>query len=319
MEGKIQYVSPFKRALYLKRVAPLRNLSPDQLALVAQQARERFFARGAVIHRSGDALDRFHIVVDGRIAVRSAEHGDTTLRAEETLGLLTLLARWQGGLDAVADVDTRTLEIHADDLYEVFEDHFTILHNEIRTLASRTLEIRKNTPTGAYFAPRGQDAPPPERELDLIDRLQYLRRGPIFRNANIDVLLELANRTQEAHFEPGVTLWEVGNPSGYLYALVSGNVRCTLPDGGWFRCGPGYPLGNLESQCGAPRWYEAVTETPVVAMRNKTDTFLDMLEDHFEMAREFLAAMATGLIRILVEERERKANEEGAREAVGGD
>ena len=65
----------------------------------------------------------------------------------------------------------------------------------------------------------------------VVDRLQYLRRGPIFRNANIDVLLELANRTQEAHFEPGVTLWEAGHPSGYLYALVSGNVRCTLPDG----------------------------------------------------------------------------------------
>jgi CRP-like cAMP-binding protein len=224
MEGKIQYVSPFKRALYLKRVAPLRNLSPDQLAVVAQQARERFFARGAVIHSSGDSPDRFHIVVDGRIAVRSAEHGDTDLGPEETLGLLTLLARWQSGLDAVAEIDTRTLEIHADDLYEVFEDHFTILHNEIRTLACRTLEIRKTTPTGAYFAPRGEDAPPPERELDLIDRLQYLRRGPIFRNANIDVLLELANRTQEAHFEPGVTLWEAGNPSGYLYALVSGNT-----------------------------------------------------------------------------------------------
>jgi hypothetical protein len=61
-------------------------------------------------------------------------------------------------------------------------------------------------------------------------------------------------------------------------------------------CTHGYPLGNLESQCGAARWYEAVVETPVTGFRNETDAFLDTIEQHFEMALEFLATMATGLI-----------------------
>ena len=81
-----------------------------------------------------------------------------------------------------------------------------------------------------------------------------------------------------------------------MYALVSGRVRCTTEDGRRFVCGPGYPLGNLESQCGAARWYEAVVETPVTGFRNETDAFLDTIEQHFEMALEFLATMATGLI-----------------------
>ena len=44
------------------------------------------------------------------------------------------------------------------------------------------------------------------------------------------------------------------------------------------------------------RWYEAVVETPVTGFRNETDAFLDTIEQHFEMALEFLATMATGLI-----------------------
>ncbi len=40
----------------------------------------------------------------------------------------------------------------------------------------------------------------------------------------------------------------------------------------------------------------AVADTPVTAFRYQTDAFLDTIEQHFEMALEFLATMATGLI-----------------------
>jgi hypothetical protein len=81
-----------------------------------------------------------------------------------------------------------------------------------------------------------------------------------------------------------------------MYAILSGRVRCTTEDGTQFVCGPGYPLGNLESQCGGPRWFEAVTDTAVTALQNDTDVFLDTVEQHFGMALDFVAAMASGLI-----------------------
>ena len=105
-------------------------------------------------------------------------------------------------------------------------------------------------------------------------------------------------------FGPDSVLWSVGEPSGFLYSIHHGRVRCTLEDGTRFFCGPGYPLGNLESQCGAPRWYEAVTETEVSVLRADTDGFIDTLEHQFEMATGFLAAMASGLIARLSEKRE---------------
>ncbi len=42
-------------------------------------------------------------------------------------------------------------------------------------------------------------------------------------------------------------------------------------------------------------------------MRSSTDEFIDMLEDHFETAREFLAAMAAGLIRLQEAKRKQAA------------
>ena len=64
-------------------------------------------------------------------------------------------------------------------------------------------------------------------------------------------------------------------------ALVWGRVRCTTEDGRRFVCCPGYPRGNVE--------------TPVTGFRNGTDASLDTIEQHFKMALEFLATMATGL------------------------
>ena len=307
MERSIRYVSPFERALYLKRVTPLSELSPDHLAVVAQQVVERWFHRGDTIQAPGEPVRSFHIVVEGRVHARGAEHGDEMVGPEKTLGLLSLFARAPEGLEAVADIETRTLEIDSDDLDEVLEDHFSILYSEVRDLACRGLRERMAIESGTHLAPREGSERPPERELDLVERLQLLRAGPIFRNANMEALLSLANRLKEARFEAGETLWDDGDASGFLYAIVHGRVRCTLPDGRWFTAGTGYPLGNLESQCGAPRWYQAVTETPVVAMRSSTDEFIDMLEDHFETAREFLAAMASGLIRLLEAKRQQKA------------
>jgi CRP-like cAMP-binding protein len=299
MARSIQYVSPFERALYLKRVTPLSDLTPDHLAVVAQQAEERWYSRGAVIQATSEPVRSFHIVVEGRVHVRGGEHGDEMVGPEQTLGLLSLFARAAEGLEAVAELESRTLEIHSDELDEVLEDHFSILYNEIRDLGCRSLRARMDIETGTHLEPREPLERAPERELDLVERLQLLRSGSIFRNANMDALLGLANRLKEARFDAGETLWDAGDASGFMYAIVHGRVRCTLPDGRWFTAGTGYPLGNLESQCGAPRWYQAVTETPVVALRNSTDALIDLLEDHFETAREFLAAMASGLIRLL--------------------
>lgn len=295
MDRNLRLISPIERTFHLRRLGGLRDVPQANLAGLALLAYEDSFARGATLCRTGERLDRLHIVIDGRVRVRSGEYGDEHVGTEQAVGTLSLLSRDDNGLDAVAETDTLTLTLRADDLFGAFEDDFGILHNQIRDLAAQALLLRSRIPEGTYLAPAKDLNEVPPGDVDLVQRLLFLRRG-VLRNANMDALITMAQGMRTARFEPNTKLWQIGTPSGFLYAILSGRVRCTTEDGTQFACGPGYPLGNLESQCGAPRWYEAVTDTAITALRGDINGFLDVLEQHSEMAIDFVVGMASALI-----------------------
>jgi CRP-like cAMP-binding protein len=302
LDGSLQLISPLSRAFHLRRLGGFHEVAPANLAALALLTREHSFAEGAVLWRAGERIERVHMVVDGLVRVRGGEYGDEVVGAEQAIGMLSLLARDTHGLDAVAESDTLTLALGADDLFNSFEDDFGILYSQIRHLAAETLRVRKRTPEGTYLTTPGF-GDQPSGEMDLVQRLLFLRRN-IFRNANVEALIVMAQHMRAAQFEPGTKLWEIGSPSGFLYAILSGRVRCTTADGTQFVCGPGYPLGHLESQCDAARWYEAVAETAVTAMRNDVDLLIDVLEQHFDMAVDFVSGMASALMARRAEIRE---------------
>lgn len=304
MEVKVRLVSPLERALYLKKLEPLQDLSPAELALIAQHAEEQFFKKGEVIFEKGERLSRFHIVVEGGVRATGGEHGGEIVGPEGTVGLLSLLAEAEEGLDAVADADTTTLAMNADDMNDVLEDHFSILLNEMRAIARLTLEERMKIPDGTFLAPAEDMIKDfSGRELDLVERLLFLQRGAAFDHPNMDALVQIVRLSREVGIPKGTALWESGDPSGQTYFIVTGTVRCALKDGRAFRLGSGYPMGNLESLSGHPRWYKPVMESNVLAMKMETDAFLDVIEDHFGLAKDLLGRSARGLIRILEQKR----------------
>lgn len=306
METKIRFVSPLETALYLKTLGTIQEfeLSRAELASIAQRARERFFKKGTQILSAGVRAESFHIVVEGKIHVRGAEHDDVSLGSGETVGFLTMLSQWPEGLDAIAETDTTTLEMTADDYFEVLEDHFNIVFMTIRSISRTMLLQRQEIPEGTYLAPGEGLVDHPERELDLVERLLFLSRGTALLRANMDSMIYMAQRMKEIRFEKGDRIWQAGASPGDIFILVSGTVECTVEQSGArFRTGPGYPLGNLENLAGKPRWYTAVAETPVVALVGASDVFIDILEDHFGMAQGFLASVATRMIDLLQEGR----------------
>ena len=145
MDRSLQLVSPLRRAFYLRRLGGLRDIPPANLASIALLAHEHSFARGATLCRKGERVERVHIVTDGRVRVRGGEHGDEVVDAERAIGMLSLLTRDDDGLDAVAETDTQTLALRADDLFSAFEDDFSILYSQICDLAAQTLHLRRRT------------------------------------------------------------------------------------------------------------------------------------------------------------------------------
>ena len=102
-----------------------------------------------------------------------------------------------------------------------------------------------------------------------------------------------------AHLEPGVRLWRRGDPADHMFLVVSGAVTCTAEDGRTFRYGPGTAVGGLEALADKTRWYEPVTEAHTVGLRGRSDHLMDLFENYFSMAMDFVSSLARAQIGIL--------------------
>ena len=104
----------------------------------------------------------------------------------------------------------------------------------------------------------------------------------------------------EVSFPPGTRLWDEGESAGTVLLIVSGTIASTARRGeAVFTNGPGAPLGAVESMAERPRWYTATTETKVTALQGSVEGLIDVFEDNFEMAMDYLAVMARAQMRLL--------------------
>jgi CRP-like cAMP-binding protein len=136
-------------------------------------------------------------------------------------------------------------------------------------------------------------------DIDLVGRIFFLRRMAVFRRSSITALADMARAMAQVHFEPGAVLWREGEPSAGIFLVRSGFLRARGSSGVSFRPGPGFPLGALEALAERPRWYEAVADTPVVALQGPMGVLVDVFEDHFDVAMDYLALIAQSSLRIL--------------------
>jgi CRP-like cAMP-binding protein len=291
---------PLERMLHLKRVPMLSGLPSAEVAVVADAASERFFPKGALVFREGEPVESVHFVVQGalvtnRRGVRLGRAGPGT-----GVGGLAVFSRDPLGSQVVAEEDSLTLELDRDAVAEVLEDRYPILQHILREMSRRAIDLLtrfKLDPSAGI-----PDCPvdvPPGGDIDLVSRIFFLRRMSVFRRSSITALAEMAREMAQVRFEPGTVLWREGEPSPAIFLLRSGWVRARGSSGVAFRPGPGFPLGALEALGEVPRFYEAVTETPVVALQGPMGVLVDVFEDNFGMAMDYLAMLAQSTLRIL--------------------
>lgn len=286
-----------ERILYLKQLPVIGTLPSSDLALVADRMRERFFKKGEWLLREGEPARAFYTVVDGNLHV--SRQGDTIghTRAGGVVGGFAIIGRDERGLSVRAEADTLTLEVEADAVFDILEENFGIMHHVLRDIAAQLISIIARQPNPWAHIPIPPDpgmARP--RELDLVERIFFLRTSSPFRRASINALAELSRGFTEVRPEPGTTLWRTGDPAGFVSLIVSGEVTCTTPGGLAQHLGPGTPLGSIEATAEVPRWYSAVTRTQVTALNGPIDSLIDVFEDNFGMAMDYTALMARWLM-----------------------
>ena len=291
----------FERILYLKKLRTIGTLPTPQLAVVAEYLRERFFRRGSLLLREGEPIRAIYFVVDGKVHLRLKGQDLGHAGPGAGVGGLGLLAQDEEGIEAIAETDTLTLELDSEAVREVLEDHFSILHHVIKDTCAQLIRHARSV-RRQFVVPPPPRLPnvPAERELDLVERIFILRHVAPFAHSSIDALAELSRGLVEVRFAPGTSLWKRGDASEALFLLVNGTILCTPEEPARpFVLGPGVPVGGVEAVAEQPRWYDAVTESAVVALSGDVEGLVDAFEDHFGLAMGYLATMSQWLLRVL--------------------
>jgi CRP-like cAMP-binding protein len=298
MRPDVRTIGHVQRVLFLRKSRFTGTLPANDLAIIAEYLHERTYAPGEVLHAQGDAMAALHFVAEGSVLLQ--RHGTPVARAVRgaELGGLEMVARSPGQFTAVAETETLTLELTAEANAEMLEDHFGIYHSVLRQTCREIIDLHRRMPTEATrVLPPPLPATVPQRELDLVERIFFLRQAPPFARSSINALAELSRSVAEVHFDPGTVLWSEGYSARGIFVVVNGLVRIASPRFGFeAMLGAGQPLGILEALAQIPRWYEATVVEPTVVLTGDVETFVDVLEDNFEMAMDYLAVVARWLL-----------------------
>lgn len=277
-------------------------MTTTELAPLAATMRPATFEKGEVVLREDEPPRSIHMLVRGTVTMR--RHGKTIRRisAPGAVGFLSLLARTSGGTEAVAETRTETFELRDDAISELFEDHFSVLLQTLRWLAERTILENVEQEPPPYRPPAdGLDRLIGDRELGIVERIFLVRRTLGFKRANVNSTARLVRAMKEVRLEAGETVWRPGDPATASLVVVKGKMQTS-----WERpsdgrrlvqvVGPGYIVGGAESIANLPRWNHLVTTEPVVFLHGHRERLIDMLEDDFEVALQFVSMIAGFLL-----------------------
>lgn len=289
-----------ERILRLRLVPVFRGMPGGTLAQLAAAVRPRTFETGETLLREDEPPRSIFLLAAGVVRMMRNGRRIGTIRGPGGVGFLPFLARSAGGTAAIAQSFVETFEVPGDAVEEIFEDDFSVLHATIRWVADRLLAEMQTATPPPYHAPD-----PPfehlvgERELGIVERIYLLRRTRAYGRANVNSLARVARRMEEQRFPAGTKLWTPGDPSDTSCFLVKGMATLTWNDGRTVQdVGPGYVVGGTESFLGVPRWNTFEAKEPVMLLRGRRDTLVDMFEDDREVATTFLAMLATFLMTI---------------------
>ncbi|MEM9491977.1 MAG: hypothetical protein AAGC55_22720, partial [Myxococcota bacterium] len=212
------------------------------------------------------------------------------------VGMMSVLARDEHGVTAIATTDTAVLTIPREVVLGALELRFSLLRNSLRLCAGAVVRSRDELP-----AQPGSDSdvsPGVYREHGhtMVERLLVVRDSPLFSRCSIDAAAELVRHSQEMRGQAGDLLWDVGDPSTFGIRIEYGVFRCANRDGRSVRIGSDYVLGMTDSLAGTPRSFSARAETHYICYRNELEPFLAVLEAHFDMAMDLLAVYANLLL-----------------------
>jgi CRP-like cAMP-binding protein len=275
------------RVLFFLSIPELASVKHETLAVLAEAARARSFAKGARVRREGTAVDSVHVLLQGRLDIVRGSTILSSADAPSIVGLVPAMTGEGDGLGLTAASRATVLEIPGSAIRSLMQRDFSLVRTTLCVLSRRILERRGPLPNAEASDGVGTWR---EHELTTTEKLLQLRDTPWGRTTNLDAIAEMARNIKEVRFQAGDVIWAAGDPADAWYRLDYGRVRCEAPTGS-IEIAPGQVLGMLSAYANMGRQYMAVAVTPVIGLQVMLADMLAVLETH-----ELLAAQMTALL-----------------------
>jgi CRP-like cAMP-binding protein len=292
------------RMLLLRSLPAFSPLEDGALTLLAEHMRVRTCRAGEELSSLGEPVHQVYVVLEGQVRWQRKGRAPVTAGVQDVVGWLTLMARDPDGLAAQTLGEAIVLELPADVLEHALEDDFGIVRNSLRLGGHALLASRGNLPY------------PPDRPVKfemgvlratrrtLVERLIDMRQVPVFARANAEALIALVRCTEEVRYEPGEVVWRIGDAATFWVLVEYGRLRCTNRDAEHQDVGAGFVIGIMDAIAQEQRAYEVRADTLVIGSRIELESFLGVMETHFELARDYLSFLSRTVLDLQAAARE---------------
>jgi CRP-like cAMP-binding protein len=127
------------------------------------------------------------------------------------------------------------------------------------------------------------------------DKLELLRRVPLFAGVDQAGLEELGRIAEEVEAGPGTVLTHEGRHEGYFFVVVSGSVRIERSGQTINTMGPGDFLGEIALLDAGPRTATATTAEPTTLLKITNEAFHQLVDRSPALRTAVLAAAGSRL------------------------
>jgi CRP-like cAMP-binding protein len=110
------------------------------------------------------------------------------------------------------------------------------------------------------------------------DKLELLRRVPLFAKCDAADLAEIAKITEEIQTRERTVITHEGRQEGHFFIVLSGSVRISREGRTINLLGPGDFLGEIALLDGGPRTATATTEEPTTLLAIRNAAFHELLD-----------------------------------------
>jgi CRP-like cAMP-binding protein len=132
-------------------------------------------------------------------------------------------------------------------------------------------------------------------ELLTIERVAVLQRVGLLSAVPGNRLVAVARRVEEVRVDAGIMIIERGALEDWLFVVADGRVRVHVDERTLVESGPGAVVGELAVLAPAPRSASVTTLQPTLLLRLRRGPFLELLDDHPEIARAVISTLAKHL------------------------